>query len=150
MPDLRELYQDVILDHGRQPRNFGRLERATGRAEGRNPICGDEITLYVDVQDGVVRDVRFEGHGCAISTASASLMSESVKGKREAEVLALFGRFHDAVTADASSTVDDEGLGKLAVLTGVRQFPMRVKCASLPWHTLRAALDGADAAVTTE
>jgi nitrogen fixation NifU-like protein len=150
MSDLRDLYQEMILDHGRRPRNFGRLEAASARAEGKNPLCGDEITLYVDLAGGVLRDVRFEGHGCAISTASASLMTESVKGKPEAQVMDLFDRFRGAVTSESSAPIDDEGLGKLAALAGVRQFPMRVKCASLAWHTLRAALEGADEPVTTE
>lgn len=146
MNDLRELYQETIFDHYRQPRNFGQLDRANRRAEGYNPLCGDKVTLYLRVEDGVIRDASFEGSGCAISTASASLMTESLKGKREEEALHLLGKFHDLVTGIA--TAGD--LGKLAVLAGVREFPQRVKCATLAWHTMKAALQNVEKPVTTE
>ena len=149
MSDLRELYQELILDHSKRPRNVGTLEGDL-HADGHNPLCGDRLTVYLDVQDGVVRDVRFRGEGCAISTASASLMTEAVRGRTAAEVRALFERFHGAVTGPPDIEVDIEGLGKLAVLTGVRRYPMRVKCASLAWHTLDAALRGRGESVTTE
>jgi len=146
MNDLRELYQETIFDHYRQPRNFGRLEGANRRAEGYNPLCGDKVTLYLQVEDGVIKDASFEGSGCAISTASASLMTESLKGKREADALRLLDKFHGLVTGTA--TADD--LGKLAVLAGVREFPQRVKCATLAWHTMQAALANVEEPVTTE
>jgi nitrogen fixation NifU-like protein len=147
--DLRELYQEVILDHSKRPRNVGELEGGL-HAQGHNPLCGDRLTVYLDLQDGVVRDVRFRGEGCAISTASASLMTEAVRGRTPDEALELFERFHEAVTGAADVEIDTEGLGKLAVLTGVRRYPMRVKCASLAWHTLDAALRGRGESVTTE
>jgi nitrogen fixation NifU-like protein len=146
-----ELYQELILDHGRRPRNFRALEGANHRAEGHNPLCGDRVTVYVRVEDGVVTDATFQGSGCAISQASCSIMTDAVRGKTLAEVEALFGRFHDLVTGDAppdDATV--EGLGKLAAFAGVAEFPMRVKCATLSWHTLRAALADAGRPVTTE
>lgn len=146
MNDLRELYQETIFDHYRQPRNFGRLESANRRAEGYNPLCGDKVTLYLRVEDGVIRDARFEGFGCAISTASASLMTESLKGKREEDVQHLLAKFHDLVTGIATA----EDLGKLTVLAGVREFPQRVKCATLAWHTMEAALKNIGEPVTTE
>jgi nitrogen fixation protein NifU and related proteins len=150
MSDLRDLYQEVILDHSRRPRNFGPAESATGSARGDNPLCGDKVTVYVQVEGGTVRDVRFEGKGCAISTASASLMTESVRGKTVAEAEALFHRFHGVVTAPPDAQIDVDALGKLAALAGVREYPMRVKCASLAWHTLKAALHGKADAVSTE
>jgi nitrogen fixation NifU-like protein len=142
MPDLRELYQEVILDHQKRPRNFRKLENANKSADGYNPLCGDKVSVYLDVVDGVVRNIGFQGSGCAISTASASMMTESVKGKSEAEARELFRRFHDLVTGKSSPQEDSAGLGKLAVFTGVRDYPVRVKCATLAWHTLRAALEG--------
>ncbi len=148
MSDLRDLYQEVILDHYRKPRNFGPLAGADRRAEGFNPLCGDRLTLYVKFKDGVIADASFEGSGCAISTASASLMTESIKGKTEREAEALFRRFHDVVTGHAST--DDVDLGKLEVLAGVREFPVRVKCATLAWHTLHAALAKQAEPVSTE
>jgi nitrogen fixation NifU-like protein len=150
MSDLRDLYQEVILDHTKRPRNFGALGSATHRATGRNPLCGDQLVLMLDIKDDVVRDARFAGKGCAISTASASLLTEAVKGKTTAEAHDLFARFHGVVTAPSDSQPDVSGLGKLAVLAGVREFPMRVKCASLAWHTLEAALAGASEPVSTE
>ncbi len=150
MPDLRELYQQVILDHTKKPRNFGKIEGECRFAEGFNPLCGDAVTVYLTVEDGIVRDVRFEGSGCAISTASASLMTEAIKGKGANEVRKLFERFHAVVTGPADEEVELESLGKLAVLAGVREFPMRVKCASLAWHTMKSALSGNGQPVTTE
>jgi len=146
---LRDLYQEVILDHNRSPRNFGPLEDADGRADGNNPICGDRLSIAVKVADGVVTDVRFQGSGCAISRASASLMTERIKGKTVDEARALFDRFHRLVT-DETAPVDDPALGKLAVFAGVRDYPARVKCAILAWHTLRAAVDDRREVVSTE
>jgi nitrogen fixation protein NifU and related proteins len=150
MSDLRDLYQEVILDHTKHPRNYGALAHPTHFATGRNPLCGDQLVLQLDVESGRVRDARFAGKGCAISTASASLLTEAVKGKTTAEAHELFERFHRAVTAPAGEEPEISALGKLAALAGVREFPMRVKCASLAWHTLEAALSGANEPVTTE
>ncbi len=150
MADLRELYQEVILDHHKRPRNFRVLEGANRRAVGHNPLCGDKINLYLKVEDGIVRDVGFQGSGCAISTASASMMTESLKGKTEAEVEELFQRFHDLVTGKLTSDAELSSLGKLAVFSGVREYPVRVKCASLCWHTMRAALESRKETVATE
>jgi len=138
MSDLADLYQEVILDHNRRPRNFHALADASHRAEGYNPLCGDRLTLYLKVAGGVVSEVSFEGAGCAISKASASLMTDAVKGKTVAETQALFDRFHRMVTTPPGQPVED--LGKLSALAGVREFPVRVKCASLAWHTLKAAM----------
>ena len=148
MNDLRDPYQDVILDHYRRPRHRGALVDANRRAQGFNPLCGDQLTLYVRVKDGVIEEVSFEGSGCAISTASASLLTESIKGKTEREAEALFDRFRELVTQD--DVTPHPGLGKLEVLAGVREFPVRVKCATLAWHTLRAALAGRHEPVSTE
>ncbi len=149
MSDLRELYQSMILEHGRRPRNRGCPEGANRHARGHNPLCGDEITLHLRLEDGVVRDVGFEGSGCAISQASASLMTEAVKGRRLDEVEALFERFHELVAGE-KPPADPGELGKLAVFSGVREFPVRVKCATLPWHTLREATLGEGGVVRTE
>jgi nitrogen fixation NifU-like protein len=146
--DLRDLYQEVILDHNRRPRNFGPLPTANRRAEGHNPLCGDRVTVYLDLEDGRLRDVAFQGSGCAISTASASLMTEALKGLTLEEARGLFKGFHDLVTLGAAEGSPE--LGKLAVFTGVREYPMRVKCATLAWHALMAALDAQDLPVTTE
>ena len=145
--DLQELYQEVILDHNKRPRNFRVLEGGC-MVEGYNPLCGDRLTVYLRVQDDVIADVAFQGSGCAISKASASLMTDSVKGRTMAEAEALFERFHRMITSPADAPVDD--LGKLSVLAGVRQFPVRVKCASLAWHTLRAAVEHRHDVVSTE
>jgi nitrogen fixation NifU-like protein len=150
MADLRELYQEVILDHNRRPRNFSALDGANRSAEGYNPLCGDRLTVYLDVQDGVVRRVAFEGAGCAISKASASMMTDSVKGKTVEEAERMFREFQAMVTTPADEEPPVGNLGKLAVFAGVREFPARVKCASLAWHTLHAALKQADALVSTE
>lgn len=139
MSDLSDLYQEVILDHNKRPRNFHALDAANHVAEGFNPLCGDRLHLYLRVDDDVVTDVGFQGSGCAISKASASLMTDSIKGRPVAEVRALFQRFHTMVTTPPEQSVED--MGKLSVLAGVREFPVRVKCASLAWHTLKAALD---------
>jgi len=145
--DLKDLYRDVILDHNRQPRNFGRLEPSDAQAEGHNPLCGDRLSVFVRLNGDRIEDVHFEGKGCAISTASASLMTEAVKGKSRAAVDEIFGRVHTLLTSQDAPPSGD--LGKLAALSGVREYPARVKCASLCWHTLHAALaDGAT--VTTE
>ncbi len=147
MTDLRDLYQATILEHGRHPRNAGRLEHPTHSAHGHNPLCGDELQVDLEVEDGVVVDVRFQGQGCAISQASASLMTERVKGHSVDDARALFADMRGLLTEGAPPRAD---LGKLAVFEGVRQFPMRVKCATLAWHTLVAALDGRDEADTEE
>jgi nitrogen fixation NifU-like protein len=150
--ELADLYRDVILDHNRQPRNFGPLDPADASIEGFNPMCGDRLTLRLRMADGAISDIRFEGQGCAISTASASLMTEAVKGKTREQALQLFDSVHDLLTDDAAPTGDE--LGKLAALSGVREYPARVKCASLCWHTLASALKAADMnsvpAVSTE
>ncbi len=150
MPDLRALYQQVILDHHRSPRNYRRLSDANRSSEGTNPLCGDEITLYVRLDGNVIGDIGFQGSGCAISQASASLMTSAVKGKSTEEAEALFRAFHDMVTGGPDAPADAQTLGKLAALAGVRQFPVRVKCANLPWHTLHAALTGTAEPVSTE
>ena len=148
MQELRELYQSMILDHNKKPRNFARPAGANREAHGHNPLCGDKLEVFAELDQGVLRDVGFQGSGCAISRASASLMTEAVKGKTLAEVERLFEGFHRVVTSDARAPVDVSALGKLEVLAGVREFPMRVKCATLAWHTLRAALQGEESAST--
>lgn len=149
MSDLRELYQEVILDHHKKPRNFRKLPAPARHVEGVNPLCGDKMTVYVQMEDDVVKDVSFEGSGCAISTASASLMTESLKGKTRAEAEALFQQFHNLLTG-RNQGEDARPLGKLAVFSGVREFPVRVKCATLAWHTFHAALQDQTESVTTE
>jgi nitrogen fixation protein NifU and related proteins len=148
--DLRELYQEVILDHAKRPRNFRELPEANRKAEGYNPLCGDKATVFVRLEGDQVTDVSFKGAGCSISTASASLMTEALKGKTRAEVEALFDRFHRLVTSDPSKAAENTApeLGKLAAFAGVCEFPVRVKCASLPWHTFKAALEGEPATST--
>jgi nitrogen fixation NifU-like protein len=149
MDDLRSLYQEVILDHYKRPRHFGVLEEANRRAEGTNPLCGDQITVYARVEGDVIREISFEGMGCAISTASASLMTEALSGKTLEEAEKLHETFHRLLTA-GDELPDLEGLGKLEVLAGVREFPVRIKCATLAWHALRAALEARQVAVSTE
>ena len=149
MSELRDLYQEVILDHNRSPRNFGRLEDADFHADGHNPLCGDKLSITVKLDGNRVADLRFEGSGCAISKASASLMTECVKGRTLDELRVLFDRFHRLVT-DQTAAADDIDLGKLAVFAGVRDYPARVKCAILAWHTLRAAVDDLHEVVSTE
>jgi nitrogen fixation NifU-like protein len=143
MPDLRDLYQEVILDHSKRPRNFRKPDGHTVHADGYNPLCGDKVTVYVTIRDGVVCDAAFQGSGCAISTASASMMTESLKGRSVEDAEALFERFHEMLTSADDAAAQAPGLGKLAVFAGVKEFPMRVKCATLAWHTLRSALSGA-------
>ena len=150
MADLRELYQELILDHHRRPRNCRRPEDSNMQADGFNPLCGDKVTVFLRVEDGIVRDIAFQGSGCAISTASASMMTESLKGKSEAEAARIFERFHDLVTGRDSGDDHHVGLGKLEVFAGVREYPVRVKCATLAWHTMRAALAGSHKTVATE
>ncbi len=148
--DLQDLYQEVVLDHGKRPRNFREVEGATARAEGYNPLCGDQLTVTMRLEDGVIRDVGFVGQGCAISRASASLMTGAVKDMTRAQAEHLFEQVHTLVTEGPDAVKDAEVLGKLAVLSGVSEFPTRVKCASLAWHALRAALAGQSSAVSTE
>ena len=150
MSELRELYQQVILDHNRKPRNFRTLPTANRTAQGFNPLCGDELQLYLNVEDGVIKDAAFQGSGCAISKASASLMTSSLVGKTAAEAETLFHRFHAMLTGEGNGHGDGGDLGKLAVFAGVREFPARVKCATLAWHTLQAALSRAAVPVSTE
>lgn len=150
MAELRDLYQEVILEHSKAPRNFKQLANANHRAEGFNPLCGDRFTVYLDLEGDKVRDISFEGSGCAISKASASMMTQSVKGKTIAEAERLFADFHAFVTASNHADADSAELGKLAVFSGVSEFPARVKCATLAWHTLHAAIEGQQESVSTE
>lgn len=147
--DLRDLYQEVIFDHNRNPRNFRVMADANRQVEGFNPLCGDRLTLYLKVDDHVITDASFQGSGCAISTASVSLMTEIVKGKTEAEADTLFKQFHE-MTTGKSEEINLEAIGKLAVLAGVREYPARVKCATLAWHTLDAALKNQEKSISTE
>ena len=148
MLDLKDLYQEVIVDHNKNPRNFGKLESANKTLEGFNPLCGDKLTLYLKTNGDMIEDISFDGSGCAISVASASLMTEIMKGKTVAEAEALFDKFHHLITTH--DELDIEELGKLAALAGVREYPARVKCATLCWHTLNSALHGDETPVTTE
>ena len=150
MSDLSDLYQEVILDHNRRPRNFGQLPDATRTAKGYNPLCGDRLTLYLKLDGDRIDGVAFEGSGCAISKASASLMTDAIKGQSTSSAADLFERFHQMITTPIDQPVDEDSVGKLAVLAGVREFPARVKCASLAWHTLKAALDDTSDPVKTE
>jgi nitrogen fixation NifU-like protein len=151
MDDLRDLYQTTILDHNKRPQNFRVMEAPNRQAEGHNPLCGDKLNLYLDVDtEDRILDIAFQGEGCAISTASASLMTQAVKGKTHAEVEEIFERFHKLVTTQIGQEPKIENLGKLAVFSGVREYPMRVKCATLAWHTLRAALDDHGKTAVTE
>lgn len=147
--DLKDLYRDVIVDHNRNPRNFGKLDPADAHADGYNPLCGDRLSLYVNLDDDCIREAKFDGSGCAISVASASLLTEAVKGKTRSEAKALFEEMHTLLTRH-DAAVDAGKLGKLAALSGVREFPARVKCASLCWHTLNAALEHQAEPVSTE
>jgi len=150
MSDVGQLYQEVILDHYKRPRNFRKLDGASRNAEGYNPLCGDKVTVYVKLEDGLVRDIGFQGSGCAISTASASMMTTSLKGKTLVEAEALFQSFRLMVTGQPDTALDRVELGKLAAFSGISEFPVRVKCATLPWHTLHAALKGKGQTVSTE
>lgn len=147
MSGLRDLYQEVILDHNKRPRNFHMMDPCSHHADGYNPLCGDQVTIYLDVENGIIKDVAFQGSGCAISTASASLMTEALKGKSVTEVAQLFESFHDVVTGAGEPSPK---MGKLAVLAGVQDYPSRVKCATLAWHTLKAALENRTDTVKTE
>jgi len=148
MSELSELYQQVILDHNKKPRNFHKLETANRRAEGFNPLCGDHLNVYLHVEDDQVKEVSFEGSGCAISKASASMMTQAVKGKTKAEAENLFSEFHRMAMGELDEETEPNQLGKLTIFAGVRDFPARVKCATLSWHTMRAALEGQDSATT--
>lgn len=150
MSDLRDLYQEVVVDHSKRPRNFRKIEDPSRSARGYNPLCGDKVNVYVKLQDGRVADISFEGSGCAISTASASIMTEAVKGKTVGDTEALFEGFHHLATTGDTSSVVGPGLGKLAVFSNVSDYPARVKCATLVWHTLRSALEGEGGVVSTE
>jgi len=150
MMDLRELYQEVILDHNKRPRNFRVPDPMNRKAEGYNPLCGDKITIFMYVEGDVISDLGFQGTGCAISKASASMMTDALKGKTLKEAEAFFDKFHTMLTGPATSSVEMDSLGKLAVLSGVREYPMRVKCASLAWHTFRAAMQAEHNVVSTE
>ena len=150
MSELSELYQQVILDHNKKPRNFRKLETANRTAEGYNPLCGDQLTVYLQLEDDVVKDISFEGSGCAISKAAASMMTQSVKGKSKQEAETLFDEFHRMVTGHLDEEATPNHLGRLKIFAGVRDFPARVKCASLSWHTLHAALNNQGGASTEE
>lgn len=150
MSELQDLYQELILDHNKRPRNRRKLDDPDRHAEGFNPLCGDRVSVYIKLDGDVIQDVAFEGRGCAISTASASLMTEALKGKTVAEAKALFERFHHLVTGESDGSGDGPALGKLEVFSGVSQYPARVKCASLVWHAVSAALEDKDAVVSTE
>jgi nitrogen fixation protein NifU and related proteins len=149
MSELSELYQQVILDHNKKPRNFRKLESPSNTAEGYNPLCGDHLTIYLDLEGDEVKEVSFEGSGCAISKASASMMTQAVKGKNKEQTERLFQEFHSMVTGELDEEEQDNVLGNLKIFAGVRDFPVRVKCATLPWHTLRAALNN-EQTVSTE
>ena len=148
MSELSELYQQVILDHNKKPRNFRKLEQANHSAEGFNPLCGDHLTVYVDVEDDSLKEIAFEGSGCAISKAAASMMTQAVKGKSREQAEELFNEFHSMVMGELDEEADENKLGNLKIFAGVREFPVRVKCATLPWHTLRAALNNEQHAST--
>jgi nitrogen fixation NifU-like protein len=150
MADLRAMYEQVILDHNKAPRNFGPMDDADRHAEGYNPLCGDQFTIYLKMDGDRITEVRFEGAGCAISKSSASIMTTLLVGKTRAEVEALFASFKDMVTSEPGEPIDEASLGKLKVFSGVREFPVRVKCATLPWHTVLSALEGKEEAVSTE
>ncbi len=150
MSELQELYQDMVIDHNNRPRNYRQLEGASRKVEGYNPLCGDKITLYLKLDGDQITDIGFQGSGCAISRASTSLMTESVKGKSKREAQEIFGEFHKMITQGPEADYDLEVVGDMEILSGISQFPARVKCATLSWHTLRSALDGRDEPVTTE
>ncbi len=148
MFDIKDLYQEVIVDHNRNPRNFGKLDNADKKLEGFNPLCGDRLTLYLKISNDQIDDIAFDGAGCAISVASASLMTDAMKGKSVSEAEAIFNEFHELVTNN--DEIDFDKMGKLAILAGVRNYPTRVKCATLCWHTLNSALHGDETPVSTE
>ncbi len=148
--ELRELYQELILEHSKKPRNFQALEHANHTAEGFNPLCGDKFKLYLDIQGNTIKDIGFQGSGCAISKASASMMTTSVKGKTVAEAKEIFGEFHKMLSGEASAKLNQTKLGKLSVFSGVSEFPVRVKCATLAWHALHAGMEANGKTVCTE
>ena len=148
--ELKELYQQVILDHNKSPRNFRKIENATRHAEGYNPLCGDRIDIFLIVENNIIKDISFKGEGCAISKASASLMTSTLKGMKISEAEKLFDKFHELVTGKQEENQDNSDLGKLVVFSGVQEFPVRVKCASLAWHTMMNALNGKNEKVSTE
>ena len=150
MDDLRELYQQIILDHNKDPKNYGKIVNCSHASEGYNPLCGDRIKVYAVVEDGSIKDLKFEGEGCAIAKASGSIMTAILKGKTVEEAERFFEMFQDLITSETDSEVDLEKLGKLAVFAGVREFPTRVKCAGLAWHTVKAAMEKKDEIVSTE
>jgi nitrogen fixation NifU-like protein len=151
MSDMRDLYQEVILDHNKRPRNFGKMEEPTHLAKGHNPLCGDQVTVYLQMDADRIADIRFEGQGCAISKASASMMTSELKGKTLPEAREIFTAFHEMVTSECELEEEEiESLGKLAVFSGVREYPARVKCASLAWHALQAALASSETPISTE
>ena len=150
MSELRELYQEIILDHNKTPRNFGKIDTANRSQEGYNPLCGDHLHVHLHVEGDQIEDISFEGSGCAISKASASLMTAALKGAPVADAIALFEDFHQMVTAEVDEPVDDERLGKMAIFAGVREFPMRVKCATLAWHTMKSAIEDGQDPISTE
>jgi nitrogen fixation NifU-like protein len=151
MFSLGDLYKEVIIDHTKSPRNFGKLDPCSHDAEGYNPLCGDQLHVYLQInEDNIIEDVKFEGQGCSISTASASLMTQALKGKAVSEYERLFKAFHNMATADMADEPDEEALGKLAVLAGVKEFPSRIKCATLCWHTIKSAIEHNDGAAKTE
>jgi nitrogen fixation protein NifU and related proteins len=149
-PDLGDLYQEIILEHSKAPRNYRKPATANQEAEGYNPLCGDRCTVYLDIEDGAIKDIGFQGSGCAISRASASMMTQVLKGKSKAEAAQLFEQFHRLVTGDKEAVAKAQELGKLAVFAGISKFPARVKCATLAWHTLQSALAGKHESVSTE
>ena len=150
MFDSQELYQEIVMDHNRRPRNFGSMTDSTATSEGFNPLCGDQITLFLKVTEDIVEDISFEGVGCAISKSSASMMTEGVKGKSVEEALTVFEAFREMITAKSDGSKDSEILGDLEILKGVAQYPTRIKCATLSWHTLQAALQGTESDISTE
>ena len=150
MDELRELYQEMILDHHKRPRNRHKMEKTNHKADGYNPLCGDRVTVYLLIDGDTITDISFEGSGCAICTASTSLMTDILKGKTMTEAATVFGRFHELVTSDPTTEVDASNLGKLAIFSGVREYPVRIKCATLPWHTFQAAAKDSGATATTE
>ena len=150
MFDSQELYQEIVMDHNRRPRNFGSMTDSTATSEGFNPLCGDQITLFLKVSEDIVEDISFEGVGCAISKSSASMMTEGVKGKSVEEALTVFQAFREMITAKSDGSKDSEILGDLEILKGVAQYPTRIKCATLSWHTLQAALQGTERDISTE
>ena len=150
MPELDDLYQEVILDHNKSPRNFRTMANANRKADGYNPLCGDQVTVYLKIEDGLIKDISFQGSGCAISKASASLMTAELKGKTEAQAAELFDNVHKMLTGGSNGRDGGKSVGKLAILSGVCKFPARVKCASLAWHTVNSAIKGGEGVASTE